>query len=199
MKTEGQYSMFYPNSKRELHKEFPELLDIPGFKSLNRSEQLFVWYLGCKASPYYDMDDINERVKKCVEEAFGNQIQPDVKKRYLAGNISDKLKTAVKYMTNFELSVRVRSKKMIEKILSNYETLVNVDVKTGTEFKNKDGEVDWTKKKAYIDSMKVVSQNLPTLIKQAEGSFGITEEETQIQPEFGDGEILTDFFENQDK
>jgi len=198
MKVEGQFSMFFPNSKRELHKEFPELINIPGFSKLHRAEQLFVWYIGCKASPYYDMDDLNERTRNCVEKAFGEQITRDVKQKYLSGNIPDRLLESIKYMSNFELSARVRSKKMVEKILSNYEILVDVDVKEGKEFENKDGEVDWTKKKAYIDSMKTVTQNLPILIKQAEGSFGVTEEEKEMLPEFGDGNELISFFDKEE-
>ena len=172
-----RYSMFYPKTKRGLLSDYPELKKIESFSKLSRAELLFVWYYACKASPFYGEENDEVRVKKALKESFGKTAGLDITSRYVAGNFVDKIRTAITEISRFEPGPRIRAKMMVEKILANYEKLIDVNVNGKVEFTNKDGEIDWSKKKAYIDACNTVSKALPTLITQSEGGFGITEVE----------------------
>jgi len=173
-------SMFYPKTKRGLLVDYPELEKIDVFRSMNKQELLFAWYFGCRSSPFEREEDIKIKVEKCLVESYGERLSETLKGKYIAGNFPDKLREGIAQMQKFQIGPRVRSKMMVEKIMSNYAKLIEIDVKT--EFLNKDKEEDWTKKKAYIDSCAKISATLPILINQSEGGFGIIEKE--------DGEVI---------
>jgi len=198
IKTEDtkKLSMFYPKSKQGLLNDYPELKKIDVFKKVNKSELLFVWFYACKASPFAGEELDRVRIEKSVLEAFGQRTADKLRGSYIAGNYSEKIRNAINEMRKFEFGPRVRAKMMIEKIMGNYESLVDIDPET--EFKDKDQEEDWTKKKAYIDSCAKISSVLPTLINQAEGGFGITEKEGGDEVVIDNDDLMDEFHENQE-
>lgn len=187
-------SMFYPKTKKGLLIDYPELKKIEAFVGMNKNELLFSWYYGCKSSPFDYEEDSKVKAEKSFIEAFGSKQKEGLESSYIAGNFPEKVRVAITEMQKFEIGPRVRSKIMIEKIMTNYEQLVDIDVKT--EFKDKDDEEDWSKKKAYIDSCAKISSTLPTLINQAEGGFGITEKEEGDVKELDSSSIIDTFHEN---
>ena len=168
-------SMFYPKTKKGLIVDYPELSNYEVFKSLSKYELLFVWYFACKSSPFIREEDPKIRAERSILESFGQNAKADIRSRYMSSNFPEKIRVAVAEMQKFEIGPRIRAKMMVEKIMTNYSELVDIDVKT--EFKDKDQEEDWTKKKAYIDSCAKISSALPTLIVQSEGTFGITQKD----------------------
>jgi len=172
--TDKKLSMFYPRTKNGLLSDYPELKKVDIFTKVNKFELLFAWYFACKASPFMYEEDDRKRTELALIESHGKNADA-LKSTYSAGNYPEKLRIAIGEMRRFEIGPRIRAKMMTEKIMQNYELLVDVNIKT--EFLNKDSEVDWTKKKAYIDACAVISRNMSTLINQAEGGFGITEKE----------------------
>ena len=175
MRKESQFSIFYPNSSRDLAMDYPELYENENFRKLNRAEKLFVWYWGCRASPFWDLEDVDERLDKCIHHSFGSTLDHVAKQRFMSGNFSEKIDKAIIFMNKFQLSPRVRASKLTEKILKNIEKLIDVEISEDSEeFKNKDGEADWSKKKAYIDSCEKATKILPDLIRQVEEGYGVT-------------------------
>lgn len=174
-------SMFYPKTKKGILSDYPELKKIGVFEKINKNEMLFVWYFACQSSPFHDEEDPKIRCERSVIEAFGPERSKQVMGAYSAGNYSERVRLAISEMQKFQIGPRIRAKMMVEKIMSNYEQLIDIDTKTA--FKDKDHEEDWTKKKAYIDSCAKISSTLPTLITQSEGGFGVTEKE--------DGQVIS--------
>lgn len=168
-------SMFYPKTTKGLVIDYPEIASNPVLKALNKNDLLFVWYYACRASPFVKEDNNSVKIENAAKEAYGRTINEGLLQKLLAGNFSDKMRHAIVEMEKFQVGPRIRAKMMVEKIMGNYSTLVDIDPKT--DFQDKDGEEDWTKKKAYIDSCAKISSALPLLISQSEGGFGMIETE----------------------
>jgi len=187
-------SMFYPKTKSGILSDYPELRKIDVFQRLSPVEILFVWYFACKSSPFMHEDDAEERMKLAINESFGKKA-PEVMGAFVAGRYSEKIRSAILEMQKFEIGPRIRAKLMIEKIMKNYEELIDIDV--DTEFKDKDQEEDWTKKKAYIDSCAKISSVIPMLITQSEGSFGLTEKEAGKEVTINSDDLIEKFHQTQ--
>lgn len=191
------YSMFYPKTKAGILVDYPELKKHEIFTKINKFELLFAWYFACKASPFDYEEDVREKTILALRESFGDKKAVKLKETFLAGNFSEKLRAAIVEMRKFQIGPRIRAKIMTEKIMSNYEKLIDIDV--DTEFKGKEGEgEDWTKKKAYIDSCAKISLTIPMLINQAEGGFGVTEIEEGETVEIEAQDLIDIFHESQD-
>ena len=189
-----EYSMFYPRTKAGLLSDYPELRKVQVLAGLNRYDILFCWYYACKSSPFIYEEDPKERTMLALEAAYGNNKADRLKGAYLAGNFSEKVRAGIHEMAKFQIGPRVRAKLMVENIMTNYESLVNIN--PTSEF-IKDGETDWTKKKAYIDACATISKNLPTLISQSEGSFGVTEDVKGDVGELDAEDLIDAFHESQ--
>lgn len=187
-------SMFYPKTRKGLKDDYPELSKIEAFKTLNKNDLLFVWYYACKASPFYREEELSIRAKKSVIESYGEIAGEKMCRAYSAGNFPEKIRIAIPEMGKFQIGPRIKAKLMVEKIMNNYSELIDINVET--EFKDKEGEEDWTKKKAYIDSCAKISAALPTLIIQSEGSFGVTEKDDGETIEVEPSSIVDKFHES---
>ncbi len=184
------YSMFYPKNKRSFKSDYPELLKNHIFKDLSNAEMLFVWYFACEASPFYKEYDDSVRCKYSLVESFGKRADV-VFTAYNAGKYPEKVRSAINEMRSYKIGPRVRSKMMVEKIMKNYEYLVDID--PSKEFKDENQEEDWSKKKAYIDACANISKTLPNLISQAEGSFGIVEDKGGDEIEIESSSLIDEF------
>jgi len=190
-----KYSMFYPKTKSSLLMDYPELAKIETFKKLGKEHMLFVWYMGCKSSPFYNEENPRVKREKCMTEAYTHQALERNKEKFLAGDFPEKIRIAIHEMTRFEVGPRMRAKKMIETIMGNYEGLIDIDIKK--EFITEKGEVDWTKKKAYIDACSTVSKVLPNLINQAEGGFSLSETEDGKEIDLSSEDLVDKFHHNE--
>lgn len=191
-----RYSLFYPSSKREITADYPELLKYQEFKGMPSKDLVFVWYYGCKASPFYPIDDERKRIEKCLEKAF-----PDEKERRknwdrFFDGFETKIRNAVDRMESFEPNARVRMKQMTEKMFENMQRVLQINADDiNEEFMDKDGYVDWAKKKSYIDSVSKANEALPHILKNLESSFGVVEDEDDENEEFYDGSLMDELVE----
>ena len=190
-----KYSMFYPKSKHGLLLDYPELAKNETFKNLGKEDLLFVWYMACKSSPFSKEENPRILREKSMNESYSHNALNRVREKYLAGDFPEKIRYAIQEMRKFEVGPRVRAKKMVETILGNYEKLIDIDTKT--EFITDKGDVDWSKKKAYIDACKTVSSNLPTLISQAEGGFSLSEAEEGKEIEINSEDLVDKFHQTE--
>ncbi len=170
-----KYSLFYPKSKRSLLDEYPELREYPALKALNRSEILFVWYYACKASPYYNIDDHEKRVIRAMNKSFGKSMREQTRKEYLSGKMPEKILQGIQAMKVFEPAARIRAKQLFEKIIVNFEKLIDVDLENDPQFSVELGREAILNKKTYAQMCKEVTAKLPDLVRQAEQAFGLVE------------------------
>ncbi len=187
-------SMFTPKSNQSLRSDYPELNKNKAFIGLNKNEMFFCWYFACKSSPLIREEDPRKRAEAAIYFSYPKDKRDQIARAYSSGNFPEKLKIAIDEMRKYEPGPRIRAKMMVEKIMQNYEKIISIEIDGNTEFKNKDGEVDWAKKKSYIDTCSVVAKNLSLLISQSEGSFGITEEKDgESYNEYDDGSLIEEF------
>jgi len=64
---------------------------------------------------------------------------------------------------------------MLEKGISKIEAILDIDPNDETQFLNKDGSVDFSKKKAYVDTFRSAMDSMPNLIEQMEQRFSVVE------------------------
>lgn len=200
----SEYSVFRPKSSRMLYEDYPELAKIKLFKDLNRFDLLFVWYYACEASPLFKITDNRTRVEECLKLTYfsgGNKKMDSLlKERYLACRFPEKIENAIEIMKNFRIGPRVRAKMMAEKAFENIEKILDIDASDDKHFLNKENEVDYSKKKSYVDTVARAIDMLPKLINQIEESFGISDKkgtENQLEEAF-EGDSIADMFHEQE-
>lgn len=191
--------LFYPKNQEALIRQYPELGKYDEFKPLTKDQQLFVWYVACMSSPYaFEGEGLNAaKIVMSFNKVYKNgqySLPLDEEKKWYAGIFPEKISTAIKAMQKFKPAVRTRAKGIIEKMLDNMEKMVAVDI-NGEEFYDKEGNVDWTKKNAYITSCDRILNMLPTVIEKAESGFGIT---TQFEESTGSSSSIDSFHNNRD-
>lgn len=197
----SQYSIFKPKSTRGLFVDYPELRTHEEFSKLTNDEMLFVWYYACEASPLYKISNDRKRVEEAIDNSFLKNGKKKISDReandYKAGKFPAKISAAIKKMVAFKVGPRVRAKMLIEQSMNHIEEILNVDLSDKTQFLNKDGEVDWSKKKAFVDTIAKSNEIFPTLVKQLEGGFAISEEKKGGSAML-DGESLMDDYHEKD-
>ena len=102
----------------------------------------------------------------------------------MSGKFPAKLRAGVEIMKTFEPAIRFRAKKILERAVINVERIISIDTdKDGNSihFLDKDSESDWTKKKAYLDSVFKANKELSGMIEQAERGYGITDSKDKIR------------------
>lgn len=193
---ERKFSLFYPNTTGDIFKDYPHLRKEESFERLNRSEMMFVWYFACKSSPFVRTEDEQHRAKKSAHVAFGQKGIPEAVAKLTSLDFPEKIRAAIDRMSEYEPGPRIRAKMMIEKALTNFEALIDIDVTDDENFKNKDGEVDMGKKNSYTTLTINITKALPVLIQQAERGFDVTEIGETIN-EALDGSVLEEYLKDQ--
>lgn len=199
----SEFSIFNPKSSRVLYEDYPELRQYKQFKGLNTHDLLFVWFYSCEASPLYRIMDKRKRCEEAMKKSYLiNPSRPKIeikeKDAFLAGKFTTRIQGAIDVMLKFRVGPRVRAKMITEKAFSNIEKILDIDANNPANFYNKDGEVDYAKKKAYVDTAAKAIELLPTLIEQLEGSFGVLGKKEAEQVDEGfDGESFMDSFHEQ--
>jgi len=176
----AKYSMFLPKSGRSILLDYPELGKALGEsgRSLNKSELLFSWFYACKASPLFKVERFEDRVTGCLNASFKGKINKADRQRYISGDFPAKIEHAIDIISRFEPGPRIRGKLMIEKILTNFEKMVDEEI-NDSHFMDEEGKIDFSRKKAYIDAQKNIVATLPALITQAEGGFSVSKIDDQ--------------------
>lgn len=193
----AEYSIFKPKSSRGIFTDYPELRKM-GFSKLNNEEMLFVWYYACESSPFVNIDSDRNRVQRAIDESYHKKgdirgISKVQESEMLGGKFTSKISAAITEMKKFKVGPRARANMIIEKGFKNMETILDIDASDASMFLNKDDEVDFSKKKAYIDSLAKASDLMPKLIDQLEGRFSLTDDKGDGDTTF-DGESLLDTF-----
>lgn len=193
---EQEALLFYPKNERDLRHLYPELSTMPDFKGLTGRDMMFIWWCENPSSPYV-LEKLPDplRISNAIGQAWG-KIDTEKARAYISGNIPDNIRRAMDKMASFDPPARIKAKIIVNKIFNNFEKIVDVDV-TDVNFIDKDGNTDWSKKKAYIDACTNVSDALPKLLKQLEEGFGITVKDDKNT--YGSGVKAIDRFHQNNK
>lgn len=196
-----KYSVFMPKSSRSIFVDYPELRKIKAFSSLNNDEMLFVWYYACESSPFFKIASDRDRVRKALENSFlksgRSRISVSDEEQFLAGKFSAKITTAIEEMHRFKVGPRVRAMMMIEKGMTNLESILMIDASNAAHFMNKDGEVDFSKKKAYVDTLAKAQDIMPNMIKQLEGRYNVSEDKKGDDSDFDGESVIDNYHDNE--
>ena len=158
------YKLFQP-SNIDLFREYPELKEYKVFVDVKSNDELlFAWHYGNPTSDIAKIEDIKERAKQAYEKVWG--VTNDTKYiQYLRGDFPDQVRAAVDKMKSFKPSARMRAKMMTEKTFNDFEEIMHMDI----------GASDIGEMKKLADIKMEIASQLPELIKQMEGGFGIKE------------------------
>lgn len=163
--------MFAPKagSKKDLKAQYPELLEYPEFKSdrLRSGDALFVWFMRCRMSPYYDMAD-EKKLEYCIRLSYETTSQQDTKLTEFANlKFPDSIKAAMGRMEKFNTSARVENYVYTRTIRDACKTILAKDVKS-----MKPAEVD-----IWLSQVKSAWKLLQETATAIEGHIGGTVEE----------------------
>ncbi len=197
----SEYSVFKPRSGKSIFLDYPELRKFKEFSELKQLEMIFVWYYACESSPFRDIELEREKIQQCLDYSYlkdgRKKINKEDSERMLSGEFSAKITQAIERMLKFRVGPRVRAKMITEKIFDNIEKILDIDATDEDKhFLNKDGEVDFAKKKAYVDTAAKAGEILPKLISQLEGNFNLKEEKGKESAFEGESLIET-YHENE--
>ena len=157
--------MFEP-SNRDMKLDYPELAEIEEFNILSARQLKFVWYVSNRTSPIAGLDQ-KKRLKAAASMAWGNYHS---KKQeaidYGNGIVPDEIKAAIKKMSSFIPSVRLKAKFMQEYIFDKMQKIIVVSDKEMDE-------MDADEKKKYADLALKVSSELNNVVDRMESGYGI--------------------------
>lgn len=173
-----RHVLFEPRDNKKLSTLYPELKDNQHLVELNTRDLLFCWYLGCEASPLYDMYVDKKKENDAIEEAIKICFKPIDKKRIadIRKKMPKDLEHGIEAFNKYNIALRVRSQRLVAKVLSNWEKAIDVDL-DGQEFYEVDkngeptGRVDFDARKKYIEMTSTITKNIGDLISQAENGF----------------------------
>jgi hypothetical protein len=200
-----KYSMFQPKDRRKLTSQYPELKENRDLEELTSGDLKFCWNLGCETSDLYDMYGNEKTRQKAIETAIDRSYKKIDAKRVAEINkaMPRDLEKGIEAFVKYNVSIRVRSQKMLSKIIDNMESAIDVDMK-GPEFIEVDkegqptGRIDFDARKKYTDMAISIVKNMGDFIAQSESGFAthiVKEEDNAIIEE---GMSMTDFFHESD-
>ena len=197
-----EYSIFKPKSKKGIFNDYPELRSFEAFRTLDNNSMLFVWYFACESSPFHETEDDRERVKLSIKESYYKKgikaLSDKDAEKMKSGMFSSKITVAIDEMKKFKVGPRVQALMMVQKGFDNLSKIIDVDVSDSSMFIDKDGEIDFAKKKSYVDSVGKAIDLIPKMINQIEGRFGLTEDKANGQTTFEGESFMDSYHEKQD-
>tara|TARA_R110002020_G_scaffold393965_5_gene604066 strand:+ start:6755 stop:7318 length:564 start_codon:yes stop_codon:yes gene_type:complete len=162
---EVQVVLFGLESEGDLRVEYPELSEIEEFKDLRVKEVRLCWLLGNRTSPIYKLSK-KDRLFRSLEIVYGkNYNRRKDLEGIISGDIPDNLKDGIKRMESFNPEYRLKAKLMTEymfEILNQMVVLNPNDLTT----------MDIDDKKKYTDLVVKVHDELPSMVKTLETSYG---------------------------
>lgn len=201
----SNYSIFAPKSARILYEDYPELKKHgETFKNLQTVDLLFVWYYACEASPLSEIINPKKRAEESIKVTYDlakrKKIDSLYREKLVNLRFDDKMKKAIDLMSSFRVGPRLRAKIIAEKAFENLEKMLDIDASDDANFIGANGEVDWTKKKAYMETVSKAITMMPDLINQLESSFSVTEKNKIDNTDEGeDNRSYADEFHDQKK
>lgn len=191
----GKYfSMFFPEGKKKLTYQYPELQDYPELKAVNDNELLFAWYYGCDSSPFVDIPNEVNKIQACIEVAF-TTMDDAKRQKFINGDFSDSINQAIDIFKGLEISMRTRAKLMAEKTIQQFEKIVMGD----EVFIDEDGNRDRKAQQEHIKTLALITKEMPFVIAQAERGFGVNLKEKDKDDNELDGHksMMDRYFETQ--
>lgn len=162
-------------SPEEYITKYPELKDYDETNKLKSVELIWCWYYGSNDSPFVKAnighEDKCEKITILVFDKMneGRYYDDGSKKKLLSGNIPAAWVRAIDFFRKVDTDTRAYAKNMIDTIFEQYNDIISKGVDA---FKNDIGEVDYAK---YVGTMKKIQDELPSLIKQKERGFGVSD------------------------
>jgi hypothetical protein len=160
--------LFEPHEKRSMKGDYPELSDIPEFQDLNDKELRLVWHYACVSSPFSDVGNRRERMRRSISQVFGTKIQEQLNNELLTGNYPEKFRAAFERMAKFDVGIRTAANDMAKRIFNNYRVIVDVPSQEIPDMSDDE-------KAAYVKLSSTISKDLPGLVNQIENGYGIKE------------------------
>jgi len=167
--------LFAPDGSRPLTESYPELNEVPIFRKIGTKDLKFVWYYTVL---YNKIQPDRERVLMSISESYGTAISDEDKNRLVGGNWSADMREAVDKMASYDLSPRLKIKKMVEQIFDEYQTILTTGCGTDIEEKQK-----------YVALTKNIIDIMPQILKSIETNLGVSEISTDF---YVDNANLTD-------
>lgn len=168
---EKRLMLFAPKTTRDLRAQYPKLGEYSQFRSskLGTGDMLFVWWMRCASSPYYDEPD-EAKLDACIDMAYPTPQQRESKrKEFEHMRFPDEIKAAMQKMSEFNLSVEVRRYINARTTIRNCESILAVDV---TKM-DPEEQGEWAKRAKD-------AWNLLDLTTKSLESSGVAEEEETI-------------------
>jgi len=188
---EKEFTIFDPRKiSGSYFNTYPELKRIPEFENLKENEIKLVWYYANPTSPYAEITDDKDRMKKSCSEVF--KLNPDNRIPYLKGDIPSNVSMAISRMARMLPTHRNRAKEIIEKTFSELEGVAKLGIEG---FRTSTGDIDYSK---YVTTMASVRKELPELLKILEEGFSVKMKNDKQKTEL-DGQAMTKEFMNQQK
>lgn len=190
------HSLFVPRNGKKLSFDYPELSNNKDIKDLSKSEMLFCYFLGCETSPlvqYYEGDNLEHvslAISKAIEASGIDLSDQEVYQYTNERMFPSRITKGVNAFSRYKTSVRLRAKLMQQKMLDNFEKIVDVDV-NGAEFNIVDkegrdtGEKDYDKVKKYVDAATKISNDLQGIIDKIEYGYGVKEVKSNKKDDSG--------------
>ena len=177
-----EYKIFTPKSAKGLLVQYPELAEYPELKppALKMHDLLFVWWMSCECSPYFDQED-SEKLEACIECAYPTEQQRKNKLAEFRNGFPDNIRTARKRMEAFNKHARVENYLYLQTIRENCKELLKQDPKT----MNEDQKDAWAKRAPGL--WKLMEETMKTIER---GAFGVSEEHSDVLEDDG---VLKDF------
>lgn len=157
-------TLFEPTA-RELTEDYPELVKIKEFKPLSGRDLKFVWYVANRTSPLVkQFEDEKMRIVKAVDLVYKGSLNEKKIKALKKGKFDASMMAALKVMSRLNPSIRFLARMSLEIIFERYQRMLMVS----------DNEiVDIEDKKRFVSMMKMVSEEIPSIVAQLEGGFGV--------------------------
>lgn len=174
--------LFAPDGSRPLTESYPELNEVPIFRKIGVKDLKFVWYYTIL---YNHITPERERVLMSISESYGIAISDEEKNRLVGGNWNSDMREAVDKMASYNLSPRLKIKKMVEQIFNEYQTILN---------KGSSDEVEENQK--YVALTKNIVDIAPQMLKSIETNLGVSEISVDF---YVDNANLTDTYYKQKK
>lgn len=169
--------LFAPDGSRPLTESYPELNEVLIFRKIGTKDLKFVWYYTVL---YNKIEPERERVLMSISESYGTAISDEDKNRLVGGNWSSDMREAVDKMASYDLSPRLKIKKMTEQIFDEYQTILK-----------KGGGDDIEENQKYVALTKNIVDIMPQILKSIETNLGVSEISTDF---YVDNNFLTDSY-----
>ena len=185
-KIEVELTMFGLEGDGDLRIEYPELVEVDEFKSLQSKQLRLCWLLGNRTSPIYKLSNKRERLHKALELVYGKSY--DQRKdlvEMIDGNVPDEIVAGIKKMESFNPEYRLRAKLMSQYMFDMLNDMIILDSQTLAT-------MDIDEKKKYTDLVVKIYSELPEMVKTLESSYGVktVERKTKKKVLVGINDIL---------